>query len=364
MPHNSGNTCNQSSHASDKESDHAPIAFGRDSDGVIVRENGLGADNVAFKVHRAQPEKTSGSLFQGLLDLAETSGKAIKKILDKMRGTARRSFKGTPRRKTVESTGYGRNTQLTPFKHNDSAIAFLATIFKALKGGSYNPSRQAGLIQTNDFLCWRKTTRESFNLVLIADSSKSTNQFLGKFADIVKRLASYFKKNKDRMGLIVVQGEQARVLHNPTNNYRVVTRSLMTIGIGGETPLASGLQRSLDMIALEKFRKPGAKNLVILISDCAPEPLTGKFADVLEEPSYQACIAAAKTMKKRKIPLIIINPSFWSKDEHYPHERLANLLAKVSGASLIKLKGERDEQKTFSDTDISRIFSEIECLYG
>jgi Mg-chelatase subunit ChlD len=166
------------------------------------------------------------------------------------------------------------------------------------------------------------------------------------------------------MGLIVVQGEQARVLHNPTNNYRVVARSLMTIGIGGETPLASGLQKSLDMVALEKFRKPGAKNLVILISDCAPEPLTGKFADILDEPSYQACIAAAKTMKKRKIPLIIINPSFWSKDEHYPHERLANLLAKVSGASLIKLRGERDEQKTFSDADIMQIFSKIECLYG
>lgn len=281
-----------------------------------------------------------------------------------MRGISRRSFKGSSRRKTIETTCYGRNTQLTHFKANESTIAFLATICNALKRGSYNPSRQTGTIQSSDFLGWRRTTKESFNLVLIADSSKSTNQFLGKFGDIVKRLAGYFKKNKDRMGLIVVQGEQAKVLHNPTNNYRVVNRSLTTIGIGGETPLASGLQKGIDMVALEKFRKPGAKSLVILISDCAPEPLTGKFADVLNEPSYQACVVAAKTMKKRKIPLIIINPSFWSEDEHYPHERLANLLTEVSGASLIKLKGERDEHKTFSDAEITQIFSRIECLYS
>ena len=64
-------------------------------------------------------------------------------------------------------------------------------------------------------------------------------------------------------------------------------------------------------------------------------------------------------MKTKKIPLIIINPSFWSKDGHYPHEKLANLMAQASNGKLIKFKGS-SETKAFSETEVSQIFSEIE----
>ena len=352
----------QASNASGRATDQGLVVGGDSMGGVVSEQSGMSQGYTAFKVHGGESD-SSERLFQGLWKLAESSVKVLKKMLDKQRGTARRSFKGSPRRKTIESTGYGRNTHLTQFKQCDSAVALLATIFKALKSGHFNPLKQSGSIRVDDLLGWRKTTRESFNLVLVADSSKSTNRFLGKFADIIIRLAGYFKRNRDRMGLIVVQGKQARVLHNPTNNYQVVTRGIKSISIGGETPLASGLQRSMDMITLEKFRKPGAKNLVILVSDCAPEPLSGKYADVLDEPSYQACITAAKSMKRKQIPLIIINPSFWSKDEHYPHERLTNLLVQASGAKLIKFSGDADEHRTFSDSEVSRIFSGIERFF-
>lgn len=287
----------------------------------------------------------------------------IKKMLEKLRGAAPRSFKGNPRRKTVLSMNFGRNTSLEPYQDTNSRIALVESIVCSIKNGNFNPLKNKRRIARSDLQSWKKSTKESFNLVLIADSSKSTNHFLGKFADILKRLTGYFKKNKDRMGLVLVQGKQATVLINPTGNYRVVTRGLLQIDIGGETPLASGMHRALEMANLEKTRNPGAKTLLILISDCAPEPLTGDFENILDEPAYQESIRAARIIGSRKIPMIIINPSFWSEDEHFPNERLSKIIAAEARARLVKIRGSKDSRSQISDQEIGSIFKEIENLY-
>ncbi len=341
----------------------ASSSGGDDQGGEAAAAEALQNSEVSFKIHsRALPEKGS-RLFQNLLDFAEKSGDVLKKILEKMRGKAPRSFKGSPHRKTVNSTDFGRNTHLAPYNPGTGKIALLQSILNAVKNGHFNPVSGHGNISRRDLLSWKRTTKESFNLILLADSSKSTSQFLGKFSDILNRLTGYFRKNKDRMGLILIQGKQAGILNNPSANYRVVTRSLLQIDIGGETPLASGLSRGLEMAAVEKLKNPGSRSLIILISDCAPEPLTGDYSDILEEPAYQDSIKAAKVIGARKIPMVIINPSFMSKDEHYPHERLSNILAVKSGARLVKLRAGRDSRQPISEMDVSRIFGEIESAY-
>jgi Mg-chelatase subunit ChlD len=317
----------------------------------------------ALKIHQRNEKADENRLFQNLFEFAEKSGNMIKKMLDKLRGAAPRSFKGNPRRKTVKSMNFGRNTCLEPYKEGNPQIACVESVINSIKNGNFNPLAGKRSICQTDLLSWKKSTKESFNLILIADSSKSTNHFLGKFADILKRLTGYFKQNKDRMGLVLVQGKQATVLNNPTGNYRVVTRGLLQIDIGGETPLASGMNRAIEMATLEKLRNPGAKTLFIMISDCAPEPLTGDFENILDEPAYQESIRAARIIGSRKIPMIIINPSFWSEDEHFPHERLSKIIAEEARASLVKIRGSKDNRLPISDVEIGSIFREIETLY-
>jgi len=318
----------------------------------------------SFRIHTTETSGENKSLFQNLLQLAESSGNAIIKILEKLRGVAHRSSRGNPRRKIIATRELGRHTHLVPFKSGFSRVAFLPSICNALKQGELNLIKGVRRLSRKSMLSWQRASKESFNLILLADSSRSTSQFLGKFADILKKLATYFKTNKDRMGLILIQGKQAIILNNPTGNYRVVARSLMNIDIGGETPLASGLYKALEMAAHEKMRNPGAKNLIVLISDCAPEPLTGECDNVIDEPAYQECLKAAGKIAARNIPMVIINPSFWSEDEHYPHEKLAKLLEKITRGRLIRLRGSKDETIQVSAFEMETILKEIETACG
>ncbi len=48
--------------------------------------------------------------------------------------------------------------------------------------------------------------------------------------------------------------------------------------------------------------------MVVLISDCYPEPITGKYENMLDEPSYKAVEQSVKLLDSNKISLMIINP--------------------------------------------------------
>jgi hypothetical protein len=131
----------------------------------------------------------------------------------------------------------------------------------------------------------------------------------------------------------------------------------------GETPLADGLNKAISMARLEKHKKAGSRVVVILISDCNPEPLTTGCSNILEDPAYNECIKAASQYRKNKISLLIINPAFkhtqaereinqgngiydpyriWRAAgsqisvKYYPGEILSMILSKKSGGKLIK----------------------------
>ena len=49
--------------------------------------------------------------------------------------------------------------------------------------------------------------------------------------------------------------------------------------------------------------------IILLISDCFPEPLQGGYEDLLDEPCYLQAFNAAETISESKINLMIINPA-------------------------------------------------------
>lgn len=260
--------------------------------------------------------------------------------------------------------------KVVKYKKGEGTLAPFQTILNSISNNNYTLKDRTFNVSPDDFVGWQRLERESLTLILVVDVSRSTFPYLRIFAEILNSLTRYFKVNKDRIGLISLQGTQATILNHPTNNYRVITRNLLRLKIHGETPLADGLFKALAMVKLEKHRKPGSRNSVILLSDCYPEPLTGEYDDYLKEPAYREAIRAASIYRQHKLSLLIIDPSFIHEQEKEftPGERLAVLLTRESRGKLVKLyQHEHAYQRdtaTPTPEEIERIIHGVEELLG
>ena len=114
--------------------------------------------------------------------------------------------------------------------------------------------------------------------------------------------------------------------------------------MNGETPIADGLYKSLNMAKMERSKNPGSRSIVVLLSDCFPEPLTPGCENIFDDPAYRNSITAAAQYKKNKVLLLVINPAADSKGDQFPGEVLSKNLAEASGGKLISLYRSKDER--------------------
>ncbi len=282
-----------------------------------------------------------------------------------------RTIKGSKTRKSVITERAGRNIKLVKYRYGENTLAPFQTVINAVFNGKYDLSSRDFAIDNHDFVGWERLERESLTLVMVVDVSQSTFPFIHVFAEILNSLTGYFKTHRDRIGLISLQGTQAKIMNHPTHNYRIVTRSLLKLKIRGETPLADGLQKALAMVKLEKYRKPGSRNVVILLSDCYPEPITGRFKNIFDEPAYRETMRAASIYRKNRISLLVINPGFSHRNEedYSAGEKLAHRIVRESDGRLIRLyrKEEMQTQGTYlppSNNEIRQIISGVEQILG
>jgi len=188
-------------------------------------------------------------------------------------------------------------------------IALVPSIIKSLENRGKSQGKPKIKLNPSDLRIWVRQGRSSVTLILIADASFSTYHFLpavSKSLSIVYRDAY---RNRDRLGVIAFQKNSAQIMNHPTNNLRVALGNLTRLTPSGFSPLADGLKKALEVFKQEKRRSPNFTPFAILISDCFPEPLTHKYADLLEEPAYQETLKVSKDFRREKIPIVVINPA-------------------------------------------------------
>ncbi len=313
------------------------------------------------KLNIPHPELMEGQLFPSLESLYASARDSFFKLLRSFRKSRVRSAKGSKRRTSVSSQTTGRHVRIVKYVKGDGAIAPLQTIINAFSNGNYNRFERKVEITAQDIMSWRRVEYESLTLILLVDVSKSTWPFIKVFKEILRSLTNYFSKHNDRIGLISLQGMQAKIYSHPSHNFRVVARGLGRLQFHGQTPLADGLYKSLNMAKLEKARNPGSRCIVILLSDCYPEPVTPGYDNIFDDPAYQNTITAAKPYKKAKVSLLVINPAFFSDDSQMPGEKLAQRICEESGGELIKFYRPRDQRDVLpSKKEIDKIVRSIE----
>ena len=213
----------------------------------------------------------------------------------------------------------GRIINYTKEKNREN-LRPLRTILNSIKNGNYNLTKQELNISENDFVYPVYESNVVYNIMLVLDTSKSVSWVIPHIEKFVSFITHSVSNSRDKLGLITFNNDIARIFHHPTLNVKQVIGTINKLKTKGTTPLGEGLSLARKIFMKEKYKLPGIKNMIILISDCYPEPLKGGFKDLLEEPCYKTVINAAKNIHKDKIGLVIINPAMknnktdsWSK---------------------------------------------------
>ncbi|OFZ47538.1 MAG: hypothetical protein A2381_10130 [Bdellovibrionales bacterium RIFOXYB1_FULL_37_110] len=254
-------------------------------------------------------DKQMHNLYDFLQMSKEKTKSAFNYLLKQMRRKSL-SNKFNSKRNKITCTSIGRPVKIIKHVVGKTRIASYGTIKNAITLGKYDFNQKVLKISKHEFMGELRSEKESMTLILAIDVSNSTLTSIMLFCDVLDSLTKYFRKNNDRIGLIAIKDNKAQVLNYPSHNFKVVLRGMRSLKVSGTTPLYDGLKVALEMAKTEKRIKPGSKSLVILLSDCFPEPLTHKFKDVFDEPAYQNVVRQAGKFKKDKIQLLIIKPRY------------------------------------------------------
>lgn len=114
----------------------------------------------------------------------------------------------------------------------------------------------------------RTRTRKTL-VVFAVDASESMaaqeRMAMAKGAALAILRTAYLRR--DRVAVVVFEGESARVLLEPTPSIDQARLRLHQLPIGGATPLAGGLRTAWQVIISERQREPQIAATLVLLSD-------------------------------------------------------------------------------------------------
>jgi Mg-chelatase subunit ChlD len=216
-----------------------------------------------------------------------------------------------------------------------SDVAFDATFRQAAPYQVQRNRKDVALaIETHD-LRKKVRVRRAANLILfVVDASWSmaaAERMIATKGAIMSLLIDAYQK-RDRVGLVVFQKEDARLVLPPTSSVDLAQKALKDIPVGGKTPLSAGLMLAHQVLVREKARDRQVMPLMIVVTDGA-----GNVAMTDLAPQDEAT-RIASMIRKADLRSVVINT------EHEAFDRgLAQNLADTLGAPCYTLKQLRAE---------------------
>ena len=197
---------------------------------------------------------------------------------------------GGRRNAPVDDRRRGRYVRALPATGELEEIALDATIRAAAPWQLTR--RTAGgrmAIRSEDLQRKHRVAPRSTTIVFVVDASWSmavTRRMRAARGAILGLLGDAYLR-RDRVGLITFRGQRAVSRLEPTGAVALARRALRDLPVGGKTPLAAALIEASRMFRREALRRPGARALMVLLTDGAANVSVGQ-APPLEEAWYAA----------------------------------------------------------------------------
>jgi magnesium chelatase subunit D len=184
------------------------------------------------------------------------------------------------RTRTRSENRIGRYVRATPTPPATPDLALDATLRAA---APYQAVRQKGnlaiAIADPDLRHKVRERKIGRHILLVVDASGSmgTSERMRETKAAILSLLLDAYKRRERVGLVVFQGEKAVTALPFTHSIETAQRYLRELPTGGKTPLPHGLAKAMELITRERAKHPKDAFLLVLISDGkANISLTGK----------------------------------------------------------------------------------------
>ncbi|GGB33961.1 magnesium-chelatase 60 kDa subunit [Roseibium aquae] len=222
-------------------------------------------------------ELSLDDLFAEMSVSSETASREIVEALrNPMAGRANAKAKTGKSGARKTGSARGRPIGLTPRPPYDSARPDIAATLRAAIPWQRlrNPDLalhgwKAGMkihILPSDFRYVRYRHRTESTAIFTVDASGSTAlSRLAEAKGAIELLLGDCYVRRDQVALVAFRGREAEVLLEPTRSLVRAKRSLTGLPGGGPTPLANGIQRSLELAA--QVRQRGQSPLIVYLTD-------------------------------------------------------------------------------------------------
>jgi Mg-chelatase subunit ChlD len=217
----------------------------------------------------------------------------------------------------------GRYIQARPAKGDLSDVAIDATIRQAALEQVPRGSEQGSFTVLPQDIQKKVRVRRASNLVLfVVDASWSmagAQRMEATKGAIMSLLVDAYQK-RDRVGLVVFQKEEARLVLPFTSSVDLAQKALRHLPVGGKTPLSAGLMLAYRVFRRELRLHPKAMPLMIVLTDGAGN------VSLTETPPQEEALKIADLIHRSSIHSIVVNM------EHEAYDRgLAANLARCLG---------------------------------
>jgi len=187
-----------------------------------------------------------------------------------------RSFRQAgPRGRYVRAKPLGDSATISA---SATELALDATLRAAARRAAESPEQRAStgqggggsqLIVPSDLRQKIRFRPRSTLVVFVVDASdsmgKDARMTAAKGAALALLTTAY--QRRDRVALVIFEGQHATVALRPTSSVVLARRRLRRLPVGGATPLADGLSRAWQLVKVERLRDPQLDPLLVLISD-------------------------------------------------------------------------------------------------
>lgn len=166
--------------------------------------------------------------------------------------------------------------------------------------------------------------RRSANLVLFvvdASWSMAVAERMEATKGAIMSLLTDAYQRRDRVGLVVFNKNEARLVLAPTNSVQLARGALADIAVGGKTPLSAGLMMAYEVFRQESHVHPDVMPLMILLTDGAGN------VSMTDLPPQEEAHRIATLIREASIRSVVVNMEHAAFDQG-----LAQLLADQLGA--------------------------------
>jgi Mg-chelatase subunit ChlD len=217
----------------------------------------------------------------------------------------------------------GRYIQARPAKGDLSDVAIDATIRQAALEQVPRGTELGSFTVLPQDIQKKVRVRRAANLVLfVVDASWSmagAQRMEATKGAIMSLLVDAYQK-RDRVGLVVFQKEEARLVLPFTSSVDLAQKALRHLPVGGKTPLSAGLMLAYRVFRRELRLHPKAMPLMIVLTDGAGN------VSLTETPPQEEALRIADLIHRSSIHSVVVNM------EHAAYDRgLAANLARCLG---------------------------------